>query len=119
MYCNCHKVKALWNRLLQWWANCTSEDLNSNPRTVLLGLRDSHLYNNTTSFPETSLPFTYLRTITLSTIKKERAKLQKGIKGGTVSSMFNTIMQTLQLRANMLYLRAKQWEKWNPQEQAR
>ena len=31
--------------------------------------------------------------------------------------MFNTILQTLQLRANMLYMRAKQWEKWNPQEQ--
>ena len=113
MYCDCHKINSFWKKLLSWWESRTSESLNNNARTVILGLRHNNLYNKETSFPETSLPFSYLRAIAYSIIRKERAKLQKGIKDSTPEEMFRNTLQTLQLRANMLYLNAKKWEKWN------
>ena len=68
-------------------------------------------------FPETELPFTYLRTTAYGIIRKERYKLQKGLKGSTTKEMVKETLKKLQQHANMLYHKVKQWEKWQDHKQ--
>ena len=118
MYCECNKIQAFWEKLFKWWEHCTTEKLDTNARTTILGIRKKKCHSQQTLFPETALPFTYLRTIAYGTIRKERYKIQKGFKHSSVNNMINETLQSLQkkAKANMLYHKAKQWEKWRSPE---
>ena len=112
MYCECNKIQKFWEKILKWWEKRTSEDLLPNPRTVILGIRKKETHSLDTQFPETELPFTYLRTIAYGIIRKERYKLQQGLKESTINEMVKETLKKLQQHANMLYHKVKQWEKW-------
>ena len=109
-FCECYKVTKFLNTLLKWWERRTSERLSASPRTILLGIRDE----DPTQFKDLTLPFTYLRGHAISTIKNERLRLQKGIEARSVSQLVKDTLSEMQSSAIMLFVAAKEWDKWHP-----
>ena len=84
---------------------------------VLLGLREDDpddIDAEDTQFSELTLPFTYLRTHTIDTLKKERQRIINGLEERTNKELEQLTLRELQKSANALYGAAKEWDKWNP-----
>ena len=116
-FCLCKKAQPLWDSILKWWKKRTSEDLPGSPRVVLLGLREDDpddIDAEDTQFSELTLPFTYLRTHTIDTLKKERQRIINGLEERTNKELVQLTLRELQKSANALYGAAKEWDKWNP-----
>ena len=97
--------------MLKWWRRRTSESIAVTPKEVLLGI---HSNDSSLQYNELSLPLTYLRTQTLSTIKKERSRVRKEKPARTVEQLCKLTLQELQKSANSLYINACNWDKWHP-----
>ena len=67
-----------------------------------------------TQFSELTLPFTYLRTHTIDTLKGERQRILNGLEKRTNEELVQHTLRELQKSANALYGAAKEWDKWNP-----
>ena len=84
---------------------------------VLLGLREDDpddIDAEDTQFSELTLPFTYLRTHTIDTLKRERQRILDGLEKRTNKELVQVTLRELQKSANALYGAAKEWDKWNP-----
>ena len=66
------------------------------------------------SYKELALPFTYLRTQTLTTIKNERTRRRNGAPARSIDLLFQDTLKEVQKSANSLYIAARKWDKWNP-----
>ena len=110
-FCDCLKINTLWRKVFKWWRRRTSEVVKVTPKETLLGLRPDR---DSLSFKELVLPFTYLRTQTISAIKNERTRRRNGVPARTVMQMFQNILKAVQKNANSLYIAACTWDKWHP-----
>ena len=110
-FCSCRKINKFWQKTFKWWGRRTSENVPTSPKETLLGIRPSH---QSTSYKELALPFTYLRTQALSTIKNERSRRKKGIPARSTDQLLQDTLKNVQKSANSLYVAACKWDKWNP-----
>ena len=73
-FCDCQKINNFWKKVFKWWRGRTSEVIQATPKETLLGLRPDQ---DSLAFKELSLPFTYLRTQAINTIKNERMEFRR------------------------------------------